>query len=134
MPTTMTGCVALARSAEGDEALTLVAAIISNILAIGVTPLVLMLTVGESAPIDAVSVFQKLALLVVLPLAGGQTLRRLTLPTPTQGFWSSQAVQAFVLLILLVVAIDTGWTDQLRAKAPAGPGGQLRQGSEALER
>lgn len=108
LPTTITSCVALTRVAGGEEATALVGAVLANVLAVVVTPLLLVIMLGRSADIDVVGVFQKLAFLVVLPLALGQGARiAWRRPGEGENAMASQLVQALVLVILFVVALRT---------------------------
>jgi sodium/bile acid cotransporter 7 len=73
LPTTITSCVALTTAAGGNQGGAVVNASLGNLLGIVVTPMWLMLTVSlDGVSLDLLPVFEKLGLLVILPLAAGQ--------------------------------------------------------------
>ena len=75
LPTTINMCVALTRSAGGNEALAIFNAVIGNLLGVFVTPLLLLALLGSSGTISVADTMMKLAKKVVLPLIAGQLLR-----------------------------------------------------------
>lgn len=75
LPTTVNMCVALTRSAGGNEALAIFNAVIGNVLGVVVTPPLLLLLLGASADISIVDAMTKLTKKVVVPLVVGQLVR-----------------------------------------------------------
>lgn len=76
LPTTVNMCVALSRTAAGDEALAVFNAVLGNVLGIFVTPVMLLVLLGRTGAIPVASAMRSLALKVLLPLTIGQLLRR----------------------------------------------------------
>lgn len=76
LPTTVNMCVALSRTAGGDEALAVFNAVLGNLLGIFVTPFMLLLLLGRTGAVPIAAAIQSLALKVLLPLTIGQLLRR----------------------------------------------------------
>jgi len=75
LPTTVNMCVALTRSAGGNEALAIFNAVIGNVLGVVVTPPLLLLLLGASSDISIVDAMTKLTKKVVVPLVVGQLVR-----------------------------------------------------------
>ncbi len=76
MPMTISSCVLITRLAGGSEAAALTQATLGGILGIVLTPLWLLLLVGNRAEIDAGRAILHLALVVVVPVLVGQVLQR----------------------------------------------------------
>jgi sodium/bile acid cotransporter 7 len=76
LPTTVNMCVALSRTAGGDEALAVFNAVLGNLLGIFVTPFMLLLLLGRTGAVPIAAAMRSLALKVLLPLTVGQLLRR----------------------------------------------------------
>ena len=75
LPTTVNMCVALTRSAGGNEALAIFNAVIGNVLGVVVTPPLLLLLLGASVDISIVDAMTKLTKKVIVPLVVGQLVR-----------------------------------------------------------
>ena len=75
VPTTVNMCVALTRSAGGNEALAIFNAVIGNILGVVLTPFLLLRLLGTSSQLSIIDAVVKLSKKVVLPLVVGQMCR-----------------------------------------------------------
>ncbi len=76
MPTNM--MVVLTISSNGDEAVALFLATIMNLLGVFVTPLLILLYLGEAAEIDFLNTYKTISLRVLLPVTVGIMFRKLT--------------------------------------------------------
>jgi len=75
LPTTVNMCVAVTRSAGGNEALAIFNAVIGNVLGVLVTPPMLLLLLGANSHISLLDSMVKLTKKVIVPLLAGQLLR-----------------------------------------------------------
>lgn len=76
MPTNM--MVVLTISSNGDEAVALFLATIMNLMGVFVTPLLILLYLGEAAEIDFVNTYRTISLRVLLPVTVGIMFRKMT--------------------------------------------------------
>ena len=108
LPTTINMCVALTRSAGGNEALAIFNAVIGNVLGVVATPLMVLLLLGASSQISLVDAMAKLSKKVILPLVIGQMLRPLVAKT-IQGRKQalSRTSETLLLAILYTTFCDT---------------------------
>lgn len=106
LPTTITSCVVLTRTAGGDEALALVAAASGSVVGVAVCPWTILALTGVRPDAPLAQVVTNLAVQTLLPLAVGQILRlrwhvwfdRHRKPL---GQWSNRA---FLVILAYVVA------------------------------
>jgi len=108
LPTTITSCVVLTRSAGGDEALALVASASGSVLGVLICPWTILWLTGVRPDAPLERVIGDLALQTLLPLAIGQLLRLRCVAwcerhRPTLGRWSNR----FFFLILAYVVATT---------------------------
>jgi len=112
MPTTLASATIWTRLAGGNDAVSLLVTVVSNSLSFGLTPLVLLVTLGRAAHLDSLEILRKLFLTVVLPVLVGQGAR--TLP------WLRQQVtvhkgglsmlsQFLILSMVLGGMADASW-------------------------
>jgi len=76
LPTTVNMCVALTRSAGGDEGVAIFNAVLGNFLGIFLSPLLLLYTVGATGAIELPQACASLLRKVLLPLVVGQLARQ----------------------------------------------------------
>ncbi|KXS13022.1 hypothetical protein M427DRAFT_58943 [Gonapodya prolifera JEL478] len=74
-PTTVSSNTIMTRSAEGSEAISIVASVIGNILGIFVTPFLILGYLGQAASVDYGNLFFNLSVTVIIPLIIGQVIR-----------------------------------------------------------
>ncbi len=74
LPTTITSCVVFTQLAGGNTAAALFNAIAGNLAGIVLSPALLLLLIGQSAPVRPLEILIQLSLLVALPFAVGQAL------------------------------------------------------------
>ncbi len=74
VPITVNMVLVLTKSSKGDEASAIFNAAFGNMMGVFVSPLLILLYLGESSSIDLGAVFFKLALRVVLPIFVGQII------------------------------------------------------------
>jgi len=75
LPTTVNMCVALTRSSNGNEALSIFNAVLGNLFGVVLTPALLVFLVGRTGTISILDTLKKLMAKVLLPLFCGQILR-----------------------------------------------------------
>ena len=76
LPLTINMVLVLTKSAGGDEASAIFNAAFGNMLGVFLSPILILGYLGVTGGVDLVSVFYKLALRVVLPVAIGQVLQK----------------------------------------------------------
>lgn len=81
LPTTVQSSIAYASIARGNVAASVIAAAASNLLAVGLTPMLFALLASTAFGTVSLDGLGKVALLLLLPFALGQALRRAVLPT-----------------------------------------------------
>jgi sodium/bile acid cotransporter 7 len=74
MPLSVTLVIVLTKSAEGNEAAAILNAAFGSLLGVFVSPLLILAYIGIHADIDMATVFFKLVLRVLVPIAVGQVL------------------------------------------------------------
>ena len=72
LPTTVSMCVVLTKTAGGNDAAAIFNAAFGNLLGIFVTPLLILLLVGDESNLALTDVLLKLTLKILVPLAVGQ--------------------------------------------------------------
>lgn len=106
LPTTITSCVVLTRTAGGDEALALVAAASGSVVGVAVCPWTILALTGVRPEAPLLQVVTNLAVQTLLPLAVGQVLRLrwhvwFDHQRKELGQWSNRA---FLVILAYVVA------------------------------
>lgn len=76
MPITVTMVIVLTKSAEGDGAAAVLIAALGNLLGVFVSPLLILSYIGVRSDVDLATVFLKLCLRVLVPVATGQALQK----------------------------------------------------------
>jgi sodium/bile acid cotransporter 7 len=111
VPSTLASAAVWTRRAGGNDAVSLMVTMITNLACFVVTPLWLFWTTGTSTDIELLPMIRRLALLVVLPMALGQILRAIR---PIGRWASSQKTtlgvfaQCGVLSMILIGAVEAG--------------------------
>jgi sodium/bile acid cotransporter 7 len=77
VPCTLASASVWTRKAGGDDSISMMTTIVTNLACVIVVPLGIFLVLAQQAEIDAVAQVKKLTLLVVLPLMLAQIMRRL---------------------------------------------------------
>ena len=75
LPTTVSMCVVLTKTAGGNDAAAIFNAAFGNLLGIFVTPLSILLLVGDESSLALTDVLLKLTLKILVPLAVGQCVQ-----------------------------------------------------------
>lgn len=106
LPTTITSCVVLTRSAGGDEALALVMAATGSVLGVLICPWTILWLTGVRPDAPLLGVFTDLVLQTLVPLAIGQVIRLrcqawCDRQRPALGRWSNYC---FLVILAYVVA------------------------------
>ena len=107
LPTTVNMCVALTRTAGGNEALAIFNAVIGNILGVLVTPPLLLWLLGASSKLSVLDATIKLTKKVILPLIAGQCLR----PLLAQGLKGRKKLLSRTSETLLLAIVYTTFCD-----------------------
>jgi solute carrier family 10 (sodium/bile acid cotransporter), member 7 len=111
VPCTLATASVSTRQAGGNDAVSLLVTLVTNVLCVFVTPLWLKWTVAIEADIDPLPIIRNLALTVLLPTLGGQLARTLPriggLATIHKRSLSITA-QCLVLLIITKAAVEAG--------------------------
>ena len=76
LPTTINMVIVLTKSANGDEPLAIINAAAGNMVGVFLSPVLILGYLGVKGDVDLISVFYKLALRVVLPVAVGQVIQK----------------------------------------------------------
>uniref|UniRef100_A0A7S2TT72 Uncharacterized protein n=1 Tax=Lotharella oceanica TaxID=641309 RepID=A0A7S2TT72_9EUKA len=104
LPTTISTCVILTKTASGNEAASVFNATVSNFLGIFLTPALLLLLLGQSGSVSIVNILYKLAARVVAPVAFGQFLRWLVpsiIPWVTRNGKNLKRLSEILLLFIV---------------------------------
>jgi sodium/bile acid cotransporter 7 len=111
VPCTLASASVWTRKAKGDDAVTLVVTVTTNLACFVVTPLWLLATTGAVVELHAGELMQRLALVVLVPTVAGQWARTL----PAVAVWATRQKaniggigQGIILLVILVGASDVG--------------------------
>ncbi|MAE61409.1 MAG: hypothetical protein CMJ49_08650 [Planctomycetaceae bacterium] len=117
VPTTISSCVVFTHLAGGRYAVSLFNAVLGNFAGIIITPLLLIAMMGAAdthVDIDALAVFRKLALIVLLPFAVGQLLHHLVGPRVAALRTTYSVVNRVCILTIVYVAFggvfERDWT------------------------
>ncbi|WP_164101698.1 bile acid:sodium symporter family protein [Candidatus Laterigemmans baculatus] len=110
VPCTLASASVWTRKGGGNDAISMLVTVVTNLLCFLIAPLTLVLLLGRSVPLSFADQAAKLALLVVAPLVAAQVLRQL----PAVAAWVSRskmrisiAAQAGILLMVLFGAAET---------------------------
>ncbi len=80
LPCTISSCIIFTQSSGGNAVVTMFNAALANIIGVILSPLLLSLMIKNSTgmlpPDELIGIFQKLVLIMILPIAAGQFLRR----------------------------------------------------------
>jgi len=76
VPITINTVLVLTKSSNGDEAAALFNAVFGNLLGVFISPLLILLYLGQNVSVNIGDVFFKLCLRVLLPIAVGQLIHR----------------------------------------------------------
>ncbi|MDG2220806.1 MAG: bile acid:sodium symporter [Rubripirellula sp.] len=77
VPCTLAGASVWTRKAGGDDSVSMMTTVVTNLACVVVVPCGIWLVLSEQVQIDAISQFKKLSLLVVAPLVVAQFMRRM---------------------------------------------------------
>lgn len=109
LPCTLTSAALWTRLAGGNEVLSLVVTITSNILVVVLTPLALIVLTGRTVAFDLVAVMSGLLVFAVIPIVVGQIIRW----SPAGANMADRAgpvlrmaCRFLVLLMILIAAVD----------------------------
>mgnify|MGYP006095645069 CR=1 FL=1 len=120
LPTTVNMCVALTRSAGGNEALAIFNAVVGNLAGVLLTPWVLTrLVASGGGGLAPGGVLRTLSLKVLLPLVAGQVLRRLPAVASVAGARKKLLSRTSESLLLLTVY--STFCDTFLRGAPLAP-------------
>lgn len=124
-PCTLASASVWTRRAGGNDAVAMMVTVLTNLSCFVVTPLWMVFFTGRNVETESLqlgAMVSKLGLLVLLPMAAAQVLRRIS---PTTGTWAvsqksalSVGAQLGILTMVLIGAIRTG----LRLREPGGEG------------
>ncbi len=122
VPCTLATASVSTRQAGGNDAVSLLVTLLTNLVGVVLTPLWLQWTASASAAIDTAPIIRNLALTVLLPTILGQLLR--TVPScgrfaTTHKFGIGVAAQSLVLLIVAKSAVEAGGKLQSQAVWPS---------------
>jgi len=111
LPTTINMCVALTRSSDGNESLSIFNAVLGNLIGVFVTPALLLLLVGKTGAISSAATFKKLSYKVLVPVFTGQVLGRVLTDTlrkrPASKKIITRASETLLLLTVYSTFCDT---------------------------
>ena len=117
VPTTISSAIVFTASSGGNRATALFSATLSNVLGIVATPLLCLtlIDLGEPNFPPILPLFGKLALLALLPLAAGQTVRRLSsIDFDRKAALLKRAANGLILFIVFVTFCNSmsneSWT------------------------
>eukprot|EP00466_Bigelowiella_natans_P015640 jgi/Bigna1/67608/fgenesh1_pg.4_\ len=111
LPTTINMCVVLTEAAGGDRALAVLNAVFGNVLGVFLTPFLFVLLLGKSMALPYAEILLKLARNVLLPIALGQMLQKLS--PQVRDFrkrrkkWFSRTSETALVLVVLNTFSDT---------------------------
>jgi sodium/bile acid cotransporter 7 len=122
VPSTLASASVMTRRAGGNDAVSLLATLITNATCVVVTPLWLVATTGTSVQFDVPAMMQSLLFAALLPTVLGQAVRRipgvrLTIDRHKPAI--SAIAQLFIELIVLTAALRAGIAWRELALAPS---------------
>ncbi|MBS0206993.1 MAG: bile acid:sodium symporter [Planctomycetes bacterium] len=123
VPCTLATASVSTRQAGGNDAVSLLITLLTNLISVGLTPLWLKWTISMEANIDPWPVIANLTMTVLLPTIAGQVARSI----PPLGrvavahrMGVSIAAQCLVLVIVTKAAVEAGGRLQTQSTWPAG--------------
>lgn len=123
IPCTLATASVSTRQAGGNDAVSLLVTLLTNILGVVLTPLWLKWALTTNADIDSGPIIRSLALTVLLPTIVGQLARQI----PSLGrfatarkFQIGLVAQCLVLLIVTKTAVEAGGRLQVQSEWPTG--------------
>lgn len=119
LPSTVQSSVAFTSIAHGNVAASIVAASISNLLGVVLTPMLVLLTMGAAAGID-LSTFRSLFLQLVLPFVIGQLLHRWLGDFLSRNKQILSKVDRGAILLVVYTAFSAGMREDMFSKL-SGP-------------
>ena len=122
VPCTLATASVSTRQAGGNDAVSLLVTLMTNLVGVVLTPLWLQWTVSAGSEIDTAPIIRNLALTVLLPTILGQLLRFVPLCgrfATTYKFGIGIAAQSLVLLIVTKTAIEAGGRLQSQSQWPS---------------
>ncbi len=111
VPCTLATASVSTRQAGGNDAVSLLITLFTNLVGVVLTPLWLKWTLSAEAVIDTWPIIRNLTFTVLLPTIGGQLIRWIPAGgrlARAQKFWISIAAQCLVLLIVTKAAVEAG--------------------------
>lgn len=110
VPCTLASASVWTRKGGGNDAISMLVTVVTNLLCFAVAPLTLLLLIGRAVPLSLADQAAKLALLVVLPLVAAQVLRL----SPAVADWArrrkarlSIAAQVGILVMVVFGSAET---------------------------
>ncbi len=123
VPCTLATASVSTRQAGGNDAVSLLVTLLTNIVGVVLTPLWLEWSLSTDSNIDTAPIIQSLALTVLLPTVAGQLARRV----PSLGqfaiarkFHIGIVAQCLVLLIVTKTSVEAGGRLQSQSEWPTG--------------
>ncbi len=115
VPITVNMVLVLTKSSNGDEAAAVFNAAFGNMLGVFISPLLILLYLGQNVSIDIGQVFYKLCLRVVLPIFVGQLIHRYS--EPIVAFTKNnkklfKAIQEYCLIFIVYTVFCTTFYEQ----------------------
>lgn len=134
VPSTLASASVMTRRAEGNDAISLLATLVTNASCVVVTPAWLYATTGQSVEFDVPAMIRSLLLAALLPTALGQLVRRIPLVHLTADRRKpmiSAIAQVFIEVIVFTASLRAGmaWRD---LAIPAVTTGAVAQGALAI--
>ncbi|MEK7411962.1 MAG: bile acid:sodium symporter, partial [Planctomycetota bacterium] len=107
LPTTIGSCVAVTGQSDGNEAITLINSVLSNLIGVVLTPLLILLCIGREGTTPVMDVIQLLIVIAVLPAVLGQILRlRWAAALDANKFRISITSGCLLLVVVLTIFSD----------------------------
>ncbi len=113
VPCTLAAASVWTRKANGNDAISMLVTVLTNLTCFIITPLWLNLLTAEDVSLDATEMMTRLIQTAVLPIAAGQALRQI----PAYGRWATRMktplgvfAQAAVLLLVVFASTKAGQT------------------------
>ncbi|MGB0595124.1 MAG: bile acid:sodium symporter family protein [Rubripirellula sp.] len=103
VPCTLAGASVWTRKAGGDDSVSMMTTVVTNLACVVVVPCGIWLVLSEQVQIDAISQFKKLSLLVVAPLVLAQMMRRMGCHAWADRHRSQLSVLAQIGILLMVL-------------------------------
>lgn len=114
MPPPVSSAVILTKAVGGNEAAAIFNSAFGSFLGIGVTPALILFSVGSKAAVPVINIFAQLSATVILPLLIGQWLRRLLIGrVDIKSIPWGQIGSGILLVIIYAAFCDTFTHDDL---------------------